>query len=82
MMKMSSHDGCRAAASSPAQVYRAAASAVSQRVSLSAVKMVRRPPALEVRRNTPSRRAIPSIQPRAMTKATDRLITSDSNARR
>ena len=44
--------------------------------------MVRRPPAFEVRRNTPSRRATPSIQPRAMTKVTERLTTSDSSARR
>ena len=56
--------------------------AVSHRTSLSAVKMVRRPPDFDVRRKTPSRLVTPSMQPRAMTKATARLMTSDSTARR
>ena len=79
---ISSHGGCGNVARSPTATYSVMAKPVSQRVSLSAVRMVRRPPLLEVRRKTPSRRATPSIQPRAMTKVTARLMTSDCSARR
>ena len=63
-------------------MYRATDRVVSTRVSRSAVRMRRRPATLEVRRKTASRRAIPSRQPRATTQVTERLMTSDSRARR
>ena len=54
---------------------------VSTRLSRSAVRMRRGPPVFEVRRNTPSRRASPSMQPRAMTQA-DRQADDETTAPR
>ena len=80
--KMSSQGLCPKSASSPAQANRATARIVSTRVSRSAVRVVRRLPDLGVRRKTPSLRATPSMQPSAMTQVTERLMTSESSARR
>ena len=44
--------------------------------------MRRRPPAFEVLRKTPSRRASPSMQASAVIQLADRLMTRDRSARR